>query len=292
MRILINDTIDLQADFGVIATKGHLKAIVTPPILKQFSSTNWPDEHGVDYDTSNPVFNARAVSIPFFCRSELSYQRLVSYLEQNIVNKWHFEAINREYMLRLTNNGNVVHRDGRWWFTLTFSEDKPMDKDYYSPPMMEHKTGFKIDNLDFGWYGCHFLKGHVAEINKPFAPKQNLVIASLQTPGQQYPDKNTYYANKNVQIPILFKGKYILQMLDSLVYKLSRPGFREFDEVATGGWFKFIYRSIEVVDFAPQRSLKINLNLEFQETDVFGLLIDDHGNFLVDDNTNTLSIEL
>jgi len=45
-----------------------------------------------------------------------------------------------------------------------------------------------------------------------------------------------------------------------------------------------------VVDFAPQRSLKINLNLEFQETDVFGLLVDDFDIFLVDDNNNTLAM--
>ena len=289
MKIIINDTIDLRADFGTIALQGHLRSVITPPVLKPFDFTEWPDEHGTDYDTSNPVFDIRAVSIPFYSNSELNYQRLVSYLEQNLDNKWYFEAIGRSYSLRLISNGNVSQLSGRWWFTLTFLEDMPM-LDYADAPALSHKTGFTMDGVDFGHFGCRFLEGHIAEINKPFAIKKNLIIASLQTPGQQYPDKNTYYANKNVQIPILFKGEYILQMLDSLVYKLSRPGFREFDEVATGGWFKFIYRSIEVVDFAPQRSLKINLNLEFQETDVFGLLVDDFDIFLVDDNNNTLAM--
>ena len=289
MRILINDTMDLKRDFSTTALEGHLSSIITPPVLKPFSKTEWADQHGMDYDVSNPVLNARTLSMPFYCTSELNYQKLVSYLELNIVNKWYFEAINRSYTLRLTGSSKVVHHTEKWWFTLTFSEDIPTVEHVNALPRIHRKAGFTMDGVDFGNFGFSFLERHVQEILKPFPVKQNLRISSSHTTGLEYPDKNTYYANKQVKLPLFCKGADVLQKLDLLVWKLTQPGFREFDEIETGNWYKFIYRRIDVVEFIPEEWLKITLNLEFQETDIFDVLVDDYGNFLVDDNNKTLS---
>jgi hypothetical protein len=257
---------DLYADFGTKATtRDYLKSVVTPPLLKPFKKTEWADQHGTDYDTSNPVFEARTINIPFFANSKQNYQNLIAYLEQNIENKWHFEAINRDYMLRLTGSSRVVRQSDGWWFTLTFSEDKPMNAANYSPPMTEYITGCTVDGTDFGFFGvCSFLKGYIAEINKPFPIKQNLKISSAETPGLNYPDKNTYYGAKQVKLPVIFsRSQYNLQMLDSLVWKLTRPGYRTFADSA-GTQFLFIYKGVQIDEFVPNEWLTASINLEFQ----------------------------
>ena len=291
MKIIINDTIDLRADFGTIALQGHLRSVITPPVLKPFDFTEWADEHGTDYDTTNPVFDIRSVAIPFYSTSELNYRALVGFLEQSIENKWHFEAISRSYTLRLINNGNVVQRDGRWWFTLTFLEDMPTLSET-TPEMVEHKTGYTIDGVDFGSFGCRFLQGHIQEVGRPFTPKKNLIISSKHTPGQHYPDRNTYFQNKQVRFPMYFRGENVLSMLDSLVWKLSRPGFREFGIETSSDTFKFIHKSIEVVEFTAKEWLKINLNLEFENSNLINLLIDKYCDLLIDDENSTLRIIL
>jgi hypothetical protein len=293
MKIWINDTIDLQAEFGITALAGYLKAVVTPPVLKAFEKTEWKDEHGTDYDTSEPVFEARTLSIPFYAKTQWDYQQFITYLEQHIETRWTFDAINRSYVLRLTGSSNVSQLQGTYRFTLTFSEDKPMEdksmEDYvYETPSAELKTGYKVDDMDFGCFGIQFLKGHVQEIEKPFPIKPNLKIASNQTLGLEYPDKKTYYGPKPMKLPILFKGNDHLQMLDTLVWHLTRAGYRQFG-LSNGETFPFIYKNVEIVEFTPGEWLRINLNLELQIDQIFDVLIDAEGHYVVDDSNSTIT---
>ncbi len=289
MNITINKK-DLQKSFGVTALQGYLKAITTPPVLKNFEKTEWKDEHGVDYNLMNtePAFEARAVSIPFYAKSELDYHYFVAYLESNIENVWHFEAIDREYTFRLTGSSGVSqHRDG-WWFTLTFSEDKPMERSIENPTATGIETGYTVDDMDFGCFGLRFLKGYIQELEKPFPIKQNLTIASNQTSGLLYPNKNTCFAPQTVKLPAFFRGSNVLQMLDAFVWKLTRPGYRTFG-APSGETFPFIYKSVEIIEIIPNDWLKVNINLEFQVDEVFDVLIDSLGSYIVDEENTVLT---
>jgi len=290
MRILINDTKDLRVDFGTVALQNHLKAVVTPPVLKQFKKTDWTDENGTDYDVSNPVFEARSLSIPFYSNSEYDYRKLTAYLEANIKNKWYFEAIDRAYILRLTGNSSVSQSMDKYWFTLTFSEDKPMEDFQENLLRAEvfEATGYTVDDIDFGSFGICFLKGYIQELNKPFPVRENLKIQSANISGLEYPNTDTCYLPMTVKLPAIFKGASKLARLENFVWFLTRPGYRTFFDTQTRQDFPFIYKNIEVVEITSNEWLKVNINLELQGN-VYDVLVDVLNNYLVDADNKTLT---
>lgn len=181
------DGIDAFLEWGAFVADGGYKQLIQYPSFKKLTYTEWEEYNGAEYDLSAPVLDAQSVQLDFFFTDVKFAEDMYFHLTQSAYHTFYFVDLARTYTLRLT-GGNVptnVKKMGK--ITLTFSIDFPTipTQSFQSITPITNQ-GYTLDEVDFGNYAIHVLKGSDNEMMKLANVREAVNISMADTSGISY----------------------------------------------------------------------------------------------------------
>ena len=259
---------DAYRQFGVSVVKGGYDDIIAMPPLKKPQTNDWQEEDGIEADLTEPVLDAREISVKFAIAGMFNrYEEFVALLADGAYHIFNFAEIQRKYKLRLVScpTKDDVRRLGV--ITLKLADDFPMFEYEYSEPEtnIRPKDDYYIDNVDVAEYGVRILEGTRKEITAIPEVKKNLEIESDYTAGKTYDPNIVTFKSMDAKINCLIHAENLEQLwrnYDALLYNLIQPEERELYSKELEHTFFFYYKSCKVTSFSPKDSwLQFTLTL-------------------------------
>ncbi len=230
---LLIDDIDVYTSFGVFIVDGGYKDIVQFAELKETESNDWPEEDGIEVDLSAPVLKARDVKIDFACNDNDYIGAFMALLQDGSAHEFQFVEIDKTYTLRLDSQSSKSSLRNLEKFSLKFIEDMPFNdyEEYIEPVDIGTPTqGYEIDSIDLSAYGLRVLQGTKDNVLKSAEVKENLLIESDYSKGQEYDNEVLYFKEKDTEIKLLLHCSLsnFWTNYEALLYNLTTAGEHSF----------------------------------------------------------------
>lgn len=252
---LLIDGQDAYVDFGVFVEHGGFKQLVQKPSFKAIDKTDWPEEHGEEYDLAAPVLQAQSVQLQFGILNVLFAEDLFETLSDGAYHTFYFADLKKTYNLRLTSNGTFSANVRLGKLTLTFNNDfpaVPSQLPYARGAADVKQRGYEIDGIDMSRFGTFVLKGTDDSIRKAANIKKALTIDVKGVAGLTYDSENVRFASKDVTFKLLIDASDIdefWERYDALFAVLMQADERDFYFAALGNEYKCFYKSSSVSTF-------------------------------------------
>lgn len=267
---LLIDGIDVYTAYGCILTDNSYQRLIQYPSLKNVQVNDWPEENGIEADTSNVKLDTRQFSINFGIDGSKRNGRLnfITLLSDHAYHDFTFTPLNKTYRLRLISQSGYEWTDRIEVFSLLFADDFPLlDYTYQAPVSNEIRTGYEINGVDFANYGVRINEGTMDEINKMPAVKPNLLINIPSITGTYYDNEWVKFQSKQVNILCTLRADTIDEFwrnYNALLYDISSPGLKSFYTDETGITYECYYNSSTMTAFALDRVwAQFSLNFTF-----------------------------
>lgn len=166
---LFIDGVDAFTEYGVFVEQYGYKGVVQFPKFKTIETIEWDEYDGEEADLTNPVLDAKSVSIPFCITNVRFAEDLFASLCDKAYHTFEFSDLKREYRLRMTSVGSFSSLLKLGKLQLTFSDDfppTPIAQPYELGQSGIKQLGYVIDGIDFSQFGSHILKGTDESIRK------------------------------------------------------------------------------------------------------------------------------
>lgn len=166
---LFVDGRDAMLEYGIFVEKGGYKGVVQMPQFKTIEKIEWEEYDGEEADLTNPVLDAKSVTIPFCITNVRFAEDLFAALCDKAYHTFVFSDLKREYRLRMTSVGSFSSLLKLGKLQLTFSDDfppTPIAQPYELGQSGIKQLGYVIDGIDFSQFGSHILKGTDESIRK------------------------------------------------------------------------------------------------------------------------------
>lgn len=254
---------DAFLEYGIFVEKGGFKQVVQFPAFKKITTTDWPEEDGVEPDLVEPKLDARTLQIQF-CITNVRYaEDLFDELSIGAYHTFEFREINKTLRLRMTQNGTFSSLVRLGKLTLTFSDDFPQipDAPHYALDKSDiRQIGFEIDGVDFSQFGAYVLKGTSDSIRKAANAKDNLKVSTKDTHGVLYDNSAVSFKTKDVTLKLLIDAPNVTEFwarYNSLFAVMLQPEQRNFYYAELGNEYDCYYKSMTVQKFDILRSGKV-----------------------------------
>ena len=253
-RIYI-DGIDTYEAYSLSLADGSYAELVSFPSLKNVEFNDWHEKNGVDPDLSDPVLDARNITLNFFIVGPISlYKAFIGAISDGSYHNINFAEIGLILRLRLVSCGSVTSVGNLHSFELSFSDDFPQKGYSYEMPMSELTplNDFAIDDKDIALYGIRAKQGTLDGILSMPDVKPNLTVDIQSVAGIEYDGKTVVYKSKEAEIICLMKSKSIEEFWrnwNALLYDLIRPGERELTISSINAKVPFYYKGCSVESF-------------------------------------------
>ncbi|WP_106828060.1 leucine-rich repeat protein [Parabacteroides pacaensis] len=241
------DGIDIYTTYGIFITKGGYNSLLTFPTLVDPDKNDWPDEHGLEVDLSNPVLKSREITITFWANNKLKLNEFVTFLGQAGYRHFSIAELGKEWDLRLSkqNKNDILCEISE--FSLVFVEDKVTRKtDVSSPgggvPILS--SSYQIDGTSLEGYGIVISSGENDILKMP-SIKQNLTCSFSTSDGQVYDTGKVYFSEKEVTLSGTFFASDISRFwscYEAFFFNLIRPGERRIYVDQTGEEYPCYYK--------------------------------------------------
>lgn len=273
------DALDLFDTFGITVLKGY-NSLVSYPALKPVVVNNWPEEDGEEADLTNPVLDTKTVSITFAAMNGGQPGNFIEMLTDGAYHTLNFTEIGRAFSLRLISQSDIqVDTESKIFiFTLTFSDDRPMEGYSYLEPetTMGKQSRYSIDGKNLGDYGVLVLQGSTEEILKSPAVKTNQMRSFKNNPGllddsgnSTYDHQAVYFQAKEATILCLMKAathSEFWRNYHALLFDLTRPGERRLTSPSIGLDAPFYYKKSQVNRILTEGDVWCQFTLTLQIT--------------------------
>lgn len=266
------DGIDAYDAYRLSVSDGGYKDLACFPQLKSIAYNDWQEQNGIDPDLTSPVLDAHSVTMDFHIIGHIKlYYDLIEALSDGAYHLFGFDEIGLTKRLRLVKTGNIHSVQNLHKFSLTFSDDAPLeDYDYYGPTSaLLPYYDYMIDDRDVSDYGVRVLDGTLDEIKKQPDVKENLKRNISKVPGVQYDGEVVRYKTRTVGIKCLMRCRSyseFWQNRNALLYDLTRPGARTLKVAALDKEIPFYYKKCSVDSFHPDGGkvwFKFTIDVEF-----------------------------
>jgi hypothetical protein len=265
---LIIDGQDAFSTYGAYVTFGGYNELISYPALKDVDANDWPDQHGLDPDLSNPVLNLKESSISFANRGPASgFHAFLSAITDEAYHTFNLASIQRSFSLRYVGCSSYDVHDGLGLFALKMADDFPLDGYTYAAPSdgIAHASNFSLDGIPFANYGITPLQGCMSEVLKARDAKENLLINPGTVPGVIYDGQEVYFKSKEVRLNLLIRANTLANLwrnYDAFLYDLIRPNKRTL--TVDGSDYDCYYKNANVDVFFPAHNwIKFSITLEF-----------------------------
>jgi hypothetical protein len=225
------DDIDVYSEYGIFVTDSGYKSLVQWAELKEVECNDWAEYDGIEVDLSDPVLDAREITVDFACTQKTNIESLFEILVDGSTHEFNFAKISKIYNLRLTSQSNKEAVESLEVFTLKFVEDLPFDDydEYVEPVDLSVGTqGYEIDGVDLSEYGLRVLSGTYESVFAAGDVKENLIIKTTLTAGQEYDSEVLFFKEKDVALKLLLHCDLdsFWTNYEALLYNLIQPDER------------------------------------------------------------------
>ena len=270
--VLYIDGVDVYSAFGVSISNAGYDDLVCFPNLKEIQFNDWHEKNGIEPDLSCPVLDSKSVTIPFYHKGTYAqFKAFLGALSDKAYHSFNFAAIGLTKELRLLSGADISSTQDLSSFSLTFSDDKPMEGYAYVAPSSSFKPfgDYLLDGVDFAMYGIRMLKGTMDSIKTPAAIKENLKRDVSISAGVKYDAENVTYKSKTARLRCFMRSdnaEEFWRNRNALLYDLTKEGERILTVTALGKDIPCYYKDCSVECFYPDRGkfwFEFTLDLEF-----------------------------
>ena len=270
-RLLI-DGIDAYDAYRLSVSDGGYKDFVRFPKLKTIAYNDWHEKNGIDPDLSEPKLDARDINVSFhICGEAWRYNALIDALSDGAYHRFELIEIGFTKRLRLVKCGNVKSTGDLHSFSLTFSDDFPLERYEYCKPTsaLVPYYDYLIDGKDVSDYGLRVLQGTLDEIIKTPDVKENLKVNLNNMSGQIYDGEAVTYKSRTVGLRFLMRARSLRefwQNWNALLYDLVRPDARVLGVSSLNKEIPFYYKDCSVSSFYVDNGrvwFEFTLSVEF-----------------------------
>ena len=221
---------DAFVAYGLFVANNGYNGLIAFPSFKELDENNWPEQDGTEVDLSSPVLNALEFSINFYSCDYFKTMDFISLISDGSYHEYNFVEAGCTRKLRLVSNpSKKIHRNMET-FSLSFSDDFPMEGYEYLKPIFDDgippQEDYEIDGKLLSEYGVFVLDGSDAEITKMPSVKKNLLVDIPSQSGVTYDGKEVVFEKKDVALKCWMRCNDVTTMwrnLNSLVYDLITP---------------------------------------------------------------------
>lgn len=186
------DGADAWENYGVFVEQYGYKGLVSMPSFKEISVTEWAEYDGEEADLTDPVLDAKTVSIPFCITNVAKAEDLYATLYGGAYHTFKFADLGgKTYKLRMTSTGSFSSLIQLGKLTIAFSDDfppTPTGEPYAAGASGVKQTGYTIDSTDFAQYGVYVTRGTDDNMRKAADIRAALTIDPTTAAGVTYDD--------------------------------------------------------------------------------------------------------
>lgn len=223
--------------YGLFVANNGYNGLIAFPSFKDLTENVWPEDDGAEVDLSSPVLNALEFSINFYSCDYFKTMDFIALISDGSYHEYNFVEAGCTRKLRLVSNpSKKIHRNMET-FSLSFSDDFPMEGYNYQAPTFDGgiptQEGYEIDGKLLSDYSVFVLDGSDAEITKMPSVKKNLLIDIPSQSGVTYDGEKVVFEKKDVALKCWMRCNDVTTMwrnLNSLVYDLITPTSKTDDE--------------------------------------------------------------
>lgn len=263
------DGVDISQRFGARISRKGYNELFTFPALVTPSSTDWPEEDGIEVDLSNPTLESRDMTIGFFATDP---DNLINFVSHPGYHAFNFPALKREWRLRID-----AQSDNKVWpvassFSLKFVDDFPRRAEsYVSGPgcgINIPYCQYELDGISFRNYGIVIAKGG-DDLRKLPTVKQNLTRQFKTSDGKLYDADFVVFNSKEVTFKCSMWASDIDRFwlcYDAFFNDLIKPQERSFYSDEIGEEYPCYYKRMSgtnVLSWAPEVVVEFDLTLVF-----------------------------
>lgn len=255
--VLYIDGIDVYTSYGISLSEVAYDELVCMPDLKPFPYNDWHEKNGIEPDLSEPVVSAMDVTLPFnIANVGKGYKAFIEAITDGAYHTFHFAVISLTKSLRLKSCGALKSTFELGSFTLTFSDDDPMNGyEYVEPSSSLSALGnYFIDGKDIAIYGVRILQGTMDAIRKSPDVKENLKRDISVKDGVIYDGERVTYKSRTTQLQCLMRAQNAEEFWrnrNALFYDLTRPGEHVLTVSELGKDIPCFYKGCSVKCFYP-----------------------------------------
>lgn len=229
---LFIDGEDAYVTYGVAVCQGGYDRLVEFPKPKQYATTDWHEEDGIEIDGGIMYFEGRSFAINFMCKGdESNFNSFVIKLSDGVLHTFNFAAISLTCNLRYVSCSNFKQGMNFSTFTLTFALDEDVFANYvYSDPTMS-LYGDSDNYFNFGHFrqfGLSILGNYKNELIKATNAKEALKLSYENENGIDYDDYDTVtFSQRKSRISFLMQASSwsdLWTRWKALLYNLANPG--------------------------------------------------------------------
>lgn len=270
--VLYIDNVDIYTSCGVSVSDLAYDDLVCFPELKPIAFNDWHEQNGIEPDLSEPVIDAKTITIPFYVSDvETGYNAFIDLISDGSYHIFNFAQIGLVKELRLVSSGELKSVRGLASFDLTFSDDEPQKGYVYEDPksVIARLGDFKLDGIDFADYGIRMLNGTMDSIMQRPDVKENLKRNVSVSVGVKYDGEKVVYKSRTAQLRCLMRAENKEEFWNNrnaLLYNLVKPGARTLTVSKLQKDIECFYKGCEVKCFFPDNGkywFEFTLSLEF-----------------------------
>lgn len=253
---LFIDGVDAFTEYGVFVEQYGYKGVVQFPKFKTIETIEWDEYDGEEADLTNPVLDAKSVSIPFCITNVRFAEDLFASLCDKAYHTFEFSDLKREYRLRMTSVGSFSSLLKLGKLQLSFSDDfppTPIAQPYELGQSDIRQLGYAIDGIDFSQFSSHILKGTDDSIRKAPNIRPALSVSHKTEAGIAYDEKAVpRFKAKDITIKLLINCSDIDEFwkrYDSLFAVLTKNESRVLYFPKLDAEYECYYKSSNVQKF-------------------------------------------
>lgn len=261
---LFIDNIDVYQQYGIGIEEDGYRGLVQFQSMRTPPMNNWPEEHGIEVDLSDPKLHNKTINITFYGTRDTAMREFVDFLDEQVYHIVEIRNIGLTRTLRLTKmlNRNTV---GEYkTCEMEFCDDDYPFDGYTRPaliPIAEvWQSGIDIDGIPLSDYGIWFTEGERDEILIVGDIKKALTIDVISRNGVIYDNgASVLYGDRDIMLnlSIVAPQATFWNNWNAFFYDLTRPNERELYYNVREDTYKFFYKSCTVNRFEQTRGNEI-----------------------------------
>lgn len=249
------DGIDAYIRYGVfVADSGYDDLVAWAP-LKMVSTTDWPDEDGIEADLSAPRLDTREFPIMFCSVAADRTNGLLEQLSAGVYHTFDFRELGIVRKLRLVAQPSREALRNLEKFSLQFADDFPLDGYIYAAPLPVPgiwQRGYEFDGRDLSAYGVWILNDTDNELKKNPTVKKNLLVNLTEQHGVVYDGQDVFFQAKDAALKCFLRTQdkvTFWRNYYALLYTLIQPGERVFYADSMQREYYCFYKNASVQQF-------------------------------------------
>lgn len=193
------DGIDIYTEFGVFIEGDGYDGLLSFPALKEPDKNDWPEEHGIEVDLSEPGLQAQEIIIDFAIIDGRNWRDFFIFLTSNGYREINIPPLSRSWTLRVSDMPGLEDYDGADIFSIRFVQDMPVISSGYPAANASGvlTSPVSLDGKTLDKYGIIITDG-LGDLERAPRLKKALTRTNSLLNGQLYDTAFIRYAEKEV----------------------------------------------------------------------------------------------